>query len=143
MRWTQLNIAEAKRKGLITKEVIEDNRIRVQKGKPLTIPLAFLNGEFKKKYYKSEWNKEYKKRPAVKEKIREYHRKYQKEYNKRPAVKERNKKRWREYYHTKKKNKGGIKKMEKERKRKWLCNHCGQEPCCSDPDPEWVDEEEE
>jgi len=70
---------------------------RVKEGKPLTIPLAVLNGEFKKKYFVclncgapiSDGNlsgycrkcikKKYHQRPEVKKRKREYSRKYMRE----------------------------------------------------------------
>ena len=83
---------------------IEENIIRVQSGKELTLPLAILNKDckFKKMWAKfagkseeelnkvREYNRKYYQKPEVKAR----HREYSREYNQRPEIKARA----REYY---------------------------------------------
>ena len=96
----------------IPEEKIEENLKNIELGKDLTLNLAVLNGEFKKRYFKckecgkpiSEWSmtgyctkcyykseelkkkiKEYHQKPEIKERLKEYRRKY---YQK-PEIKER------------------------------------------------------
>ena len=87
---------------MITEKDIIENLKRADEGKPLTIPLAVLNGEFKKRWfgdkeYQRKCQREYNQRPEVKK----YHREYNKEYYQRPEVK----KHKREYYQRKLKEK--------------------------------------
>jgi len=88
----------------LTEQQIEQNLKLVEQGKPLTIPLAVLNGEFKKRYFKckncgktiSEGNIIgfcYKCNPEVKKKQREY----QREYYQKPEVKKKQREYQREY----------------------------------------------
>lgn len=118
---TCIQIIRGLRNKEITQEVIQKNLRNVEEGKELTIPLAVLNGEFKKQYFKckkcgktiSEGNisgycrKCIQKSPEVKKRMKEYHKKY----NQRPEVK----KRRREYYQKKKEK---LKARQKEYRQK-------------------------
>ena len=109
-----------KRKIQIKQQTIQENLKRVEEGKPLTVSLAVLNGEFKKEYFKcekcgknisesnmsgfcskclskdkikvSEYNKKYRQKPEVKAKIREYNQKYQQKPEVKAKKREYNKK---------------------------------------------------
>ncbi len=98
------------------KTEIEENLKRVKEGKPLTIPLAVLNGEFKRRYFvclncgapisdgnlsgyctkcRIEYNnRKYRQNPEVKKRLREY----MKKYRQKPEVKKKMREYWREYY---------------------------------------------
>ena len=85
------------------KKEIEINLKNVYEGKPLTIPLAVLNGEFKKRYnYETQkaYHKTYYQRPEVKARQKAYFKAYyqrpevkahRKSYLQRPEVKARQK----------------------------------------------------
>lgn len=65
-----------------TEKEIEENLEAVEERKPLTIPLAVLNGQFKEKYFGEEYKKQVKSeakrryRRKNKEKVNKYQREY-------------------------------------------------------------------
>ena len=69
------------------KKEIEVNLKNIEKGNPLTIPLAVLNGEFKKVYKEKFGEFERKDKEEVKAHQKAYHKAYNKAYNQRPKVK--------------------------------------------------------